>query len=538
MIQKIKNLDRKYQYISASVFILLLAVVGTKLLFFSHASTVTTWPTSPQSIGANVCDNAGILTGPNTASAAQAMFPGYANVVTVSPGNIPNLRSSNTLYYFTPGTYTSLGVDTTGVSNTAYIGAGSSTLIDGAGSQFSWQQHGTNITIGYLRQINYNAPNNQGVMNHDAGHNWTITHVTAENNHGAAVFVGSGDKLLYNCLRNNGQYGFSAYEPAINGDSPIKDIVLDHNEISGNNTDDWETKQPGCGCTGGGKFWDVKGATVTNNWVHDNLSVGLWADTNNIDFLFENNYIDHNTGEGIWYEISYNTTIRYNYFGRNAWVKGSSNQGSPGPAIYLSESGGESRLQSSTSGSAMVDIHDNDFVDNMAGIQAYENVNRFCDSKGNTSSGYCTPFVLPTNFSEAPAGLPYNYTTPVNNTHPCYTQIASSTQLQKDCRWHAQNITVHNNEFHITPANIPGCSSIQYCGTMSLWSTGADNLPWALPFYAVSTVQNNVVNNQNNHWTNNKYFGPWKMLVGNSLPITISQWQAAPYNQDAGSSFQ
>ena len=74
-------------------------------------------------------------------------------------------------------------------------------------------------------------------------------------------------------------------------------VVLRHNEIAGNNTDDWEHRQPGCGCTGGGKFWETRDARVIDNWIHDNHSVGLWADTNNTGFLVQGNYISDNAAK-------------------------------------------------------------------------------------------------------------------------------------------------------------------------------------------------------------------------------------------------
>ena len=85
----------------------------------------------------------------------------------------------------------------------------------------------------------------------------------------------------------------------------------------------------GCGCTGGGKFWAVKGAKVTENWVHDNRSVGLWADTNNVDFLFQRNIVENNDDVGIWYEISYNARISDNLIARNGWEGGRSDTGTP-----------------------------------------------------------------------------------------------------------------------------------------------------------------------------------------------------------------
>ena len=36
------------------------------------------------------------------------------------------------------------------------------------------------------------------------------------------------------------------------------------------------------------------GAIVTDNWVHHNHGPGLWADTNNVGFLFQGNYISDN----------------------------------------------------------------------------------------------------------------------------------------------------------------------------------------------------------------------------------------------------
>ena len=89
------------------------------------------------------------------------------------------------------------------------------------------------------------------------------------------------------------------------------------NEIAGNDTYNWEAHPPGCGCTGGGKFWDVNDAVIKNNWITDNHSVGLWADTNNRGFEFKDNYISDNYDYGLIYEISYNAVIVQNTFVRN-----------------------------------------------------------------------------------------------------------------------------------------------------------------------------------------------------------------------------
>ncbi|TKR33530.1 hypothetical protein FCE95_04330 [Luteimonas gilva] len=285
---------------------------------------VLQWPSEPP---ARICGNAALLSGPETPPEGAVIVPAGSNAGF-------DFNRPGATFWFAPGTHT-LGEDVYGQiiarDNAIYVGAPGA-VIDGRNlNLYAFTGTATNVTIRYLTIRNFGRGldnNNEGVVNHDAGDGWLMEYNTVSDNDGAGVFLGSGNVVRYNCLKDNGQYGFSMFKMPVEGDSAIKNIVLDRNEIAGNNTDDWETREPGCGCTGGGKFWDVQGAKVTNNWVHDNKSVGLWADTNNIDFLFEGNYIADNDDEGIWYEISYNATIRGNTLINNAWVKGQRNQGS------------------------------------------------------------------------------------------------------------------------------------------------------------------------------------------------------------------
>jgi hypothetical protein len=153
----------------------------------------------------------------------------------------------------------------------------------------------------------------------------------------------------------------------------VTSVVIDRNEILHNNTDNWEARIEGCGCTGGAKFWDVSGAIVTNNWVKDNLSVGLWADTNNRDFVVEGNWFEGNQDEAFWYEVSYNARIRYNVFVRNTLVKGRDfaqrGDNFPVAAVYLSEAGGDPRVV----GPGSIDISFNLFQDNWSAVTLWEN---------------------------------------------------------------------------------------------------------------------------------------------------------------------
>jgi hypothetical protein len=474
-----------------------------------------------------VCASEGWNSGPATAS------PDW---VAVPAGDNSGFDFSRaTTYWFAPGVHT-LGTgefsQITPSTGSTYIGAPGSVLDGMNANRYAFAGFATNVHIAYLEIRNFGRGldnNNEGVVNHDAGTGWLMENLYAHHNDGAAVFLGSLNIIRHSCLKDNGQYGISMFKQQVEGDSAIKDIVVHNNEIAGNNQDDWESLIDGCGCTGGVKFWDVQGATVTQNYVHDNLSNGLWADTNNIDFFFDSNWIEGNEGIGLWYEISYNATISRNVFKRNAWVSGNENLGSPAPAIYLSESGGDARLQHSTSGSPDLNINNNMFEDNFSGISIYENTNRFCNSNGNTSKTYCTPFVSPTII---PPPYDFDYLDPINATHPCYTAIANEP-YRTDCRWHSRNVKVFSNEFHFNEVNVP-CAGT-YCGAQALIATGADNLPWEP--YTVAEIQQSVMFNSGNSFHDNTYVGNWKFAKGWGETISWSAWRAAPYNQDGGSSF-
>jgi hypothetical protein len=381
------------------------------------------------------------------------------------------------------------------------------------------------VAIRYLTVTGFRAPVNEGVVNHDSGDDWLIEFTTIRNNGGGGMMAGSGQVVRYSCLADNGQYGFNAYQ----GGDGIRNVVFEHNEIARNNTEDWEVRQPGCGCTGGGKFWAVQGAIIRNNWVHDNKSVGLWADTNNIDFLFERNIVDRNDSVGIWYEISYNARIVDNLLTRNGWVSGRRDQGAPAPAIYLSESGGDPRLAYRLAGTPTIEITGNVVVDNFSGITLYENANRFCNSNGNSSTGYCTPFV---SDGRIPEPRQYGYGRPINPNHPCTAPGIFSEPLFSDCRWRTQRVAIHHNSFSFDPANVP-CAG-RFCGAMSLYGSGTDNQDWQP--YRVTAVLTAITSGQDNRWSSNAYRGPWRFATVYGDLVDLGTWRGS-YGQDAGSTF-
>jgi hypothetical protein len=476
----------------------------------SSPPAVTAPAGSAPSAPSKVCDTS-VLAGP-------ASPPPGAIVVqpTQKLDDVVQSRSSGTTYWLAPGVHTlGSGPYDQVRPNTGdtFIGAPGAILDGRHLNLYAFAGNAANVTISNLTIQNFGAVGdnpNEGVVNHDSARNWTIARNTIQLNAGAGVMIGSDNRVLGNCIRNNGQYAFNAYHS--NG---VTNIVLDANEISGNNTDDWEKRQPGCGCTGGGKFWETRGAVVTNNYVHDNKGVGLWADSNNTDFLFQGNYVSGNDDEGIMYETSYNSAILNNAFVRNALVKGPTNPGFPASAIYVSEAGSDSRVAGSYGD--RLRISGNVFTDNWAGIVAWENADRFAGSPANTSTGMTT------------------LVNPQATVQACSTPSLIATKPYfDDCRWKTQNLLVDHNVFRLNAANVPGCSVDKSCGLNGLFSNYGTYPSWSP--YKGSVVKENITFHQNNVWQNNSYQGPWNFMVydqGTVLPW--AKWRAAPYNQDAGS---
>ncbi len=466
-------------------------------------------PPPPASSAGKVCDN------------IPATYPvAPAGAIVVDPAVVGDLDKKTeaapvgSTFWLKPGTHTLGSGEYDQVvpkDNDTYLGAPGA-ILDGKGhNDFAFTQHAKNVTISNLTVQGFTSPQDQGVVNHDSADGWTIQNSTIQNNRGAGLMAGAKQKMLGNCLRDNGQYALNAYQE---GDK-ISGLLMTGNEIVGNNTDDWESKVPGCGCSGGVKFWAVNGADIRNNWVHDNRGVGLWADTNNNDFLIENNLIENNDGEGVFYEISYNLILRNNVFRKNALVSGKefADRGDdfPEASVYLSESGGDSRISART---AKIDIYGNAFDNNWSGITAWENADRFCNSPANTSSGDCTRLVpkVPT----------------------CATPGITKAPLIDTCRWKTQNIDVHGNTFSFDPKVI-GCTN-GLCGRMALLSNYGTYPSWSP--YQGDVVQNAVTFHQTNSWHGNTYSGPWKFMpFDTSRSLTSAQWTAAPYGQDACSSF-
>nr|WP_202539654.1 right-handed parallel beta-helix repeat-containing protein [Streptomyces sp. SID8379] len=389
-----------------------------------------------------------------------------------------------------------------------YLGAPGAVLDGGKKNQYAFGGAAPGVTIRYLTVQGFVAPQDQGVVNHDSADGWVIEHATIQRNSGAALMAGARQHVRANCLRDNGQYGMNAYKP----DGRITGLVVEGNEIVGNNTDDWEAKREGCGCTGGIKFWAVNGADVRGNWVHDNRGTGLWADTNNNDFRIENNLIENNDGAALIYETSYNAVIRKNTIRRNQWIEGrgaaESGDTFPYATVYISESGGEPRIKARTD---KIDISGNLLENNWAAITLWENADRFCNSPANTSSADCTLLV--------------------KDVDRCAQPRIASDPLYDDCRWKTQRVDIHDNRF-VLDRSVVKC--LDGCDRMGLLSNYGTYPKWSP--YKGEKVARAITTEQDNRWHDNTYVGPWKFVTQDtSRVLGFTKWRGKPYGQDKGS---
>jgi hypothetical protein len=457
--------------------------------------------------GGHVCGNAAVLNGPPSPPAGAITVPAGDN-------SGVDLGQASATYWFAPGVHTLGSGEFTQItpgSKSAYVGAPGAILDGRHVNDYAFGGGAAKVTISHLTIQNFGKPGgnqDQGVVNHDSATSWTIDHSTIADNAGAGVMLGSGSVLLVDCLKDNEQYGFNAYTPT--GPSGL---VLSGNEITGNDTFDYEAKHPGCGCSGGGKFWNVNTADITGNWVTGNHSVGLWADTNNRGFRITGNYIAGNYANGIIYEISYNAQIANNTFARNGIGAGPTNPGFPTAAVYISESGADRRVDSRYR--TTLSITANKFQDNWSGVVLWENADRFCNSPANTSSGYCT-LANPE----------------VATTSTCNAANIARQPYFDDCRWKTQNVRVSDNEFNFNPANIgAACTATRGCGYNGIFSQYGTFPSWSP--YRGAVVENDITHKQDNYFRSNTYTGPWRFMAGEQgTTVNWTQWQGAKFSQD------
>ncbi len=510
-----------------------IALLAGGLTVFAEAgpAAIKTSPASatsaPSSPPVTVCGNASLLTGPASPPPGAVSVPA-GNDAAFFTGPL----AASTTYWFAPGSHT-LGsgeYDQIDAATGDTLIGGPGAILDGQDkNDFAIEGAGTDVTIEYLTIENFTAPQSQGAVNQDLSSGWVVENSTIEDNpDGAGVMVDSNGVLNDDCLTRNGQYGFQTYSGS---DSvPVTNLTITNNEISDNDTQNYDTDGTGtCGCSGGAKFWNDLGATVTGNYIHDNESVGLWMDTDNSGFNVSDNYFSHNWDVALMYEISYNVSVTDNTFVDNGWIAGPNNPGTG--AIEVNNSGSDAAVPGAYNTQSV--ISGNVLTDNWGGVDIYEDSNRFCGTQSdNTSSDYCT------------LDNPGVYSVPSCTAHDTASATSSQNPDYYDtCRWKSQNILVTDNTLNLTPADIGSdCTPAQGCGFVGLYSE------WGTyPPYDGYAVPLSLVDHQGVVFSDNTYNGPFvfdSMYQGDT--VSWAQWSrgyndpnsnAAVVAQDAGSTF-
>lgn len=320
---------------------------------------------------------------------------------------------------------------------------------------------------------------------------------------------------------------------------------------------------------------------LESNLIEDNWGEGFFYEISYNFLVRYNNFRRNAIGKG----------LQFNYNGDNF----------PVATIYISESGSESRVGGAYASSS--DIADNKFVNNWGDISLWENADRFCNSPSNTSGKIWKPLGGAASLGVCNNPAPKTLTVTLTSGSPLFTvtsgtfettdegRTASGTgipvgaKVQEalsgnsftngyidsthgrltanatssgsvtmtlaagsinsnpayyDCRWHTQNISVHNNTFDHNRSEVLGGSNSLQSGVVSgkhavLSQVGT--FPSWSP-YQGATIQDAVTFSQNNLWSGNTYRGDYSFMPHDTgTSKTFAQWQAAPYGQDAGSSF-
>ena len=259
------------------------------------------------------------------------------------------------------------------------------------------------------------------------------------------------------------------------------------------------------------------GAKVTDNYVHDNRGVGLWADSNNVGFRFEGNYISGNDAEGIMYETSYNAVIVNNTFVRNALVKGPTNPRFPASAIYLSESGSDNR----------VDGPYNEALRVIGQCVHRQLVGR----RGLGERGSIRRIPRQHQHRRRHAGEP------IRRHRLCLCDEVEDQEAAVLRRLPVEDTERRGRGQRLRDRPIE-----------DPWLQTLDGLRFQRTLFQLrhlstlvavhgEVVQKDITFKQNNVWRNNTYTGDWHFMVEEAgHVVTWDAWRSAPYDQDAGSS--
>jgi hypothetical protein len=272
------------------------------------------------------------------------------------------------------------------------------------------------VSVEYL-DISHDLHNTTGTIY--TGTSWTVTHNNIHDSYsapgsGVAIYGGDQGTIEYNCLAKMGDYGVNLFG---------SDSRFDYNEIYQSNYE----PDPGCGCSGAGKWWGTLNADiVANAFVDDSPGGGspIWLDNGNSGTLISGNYFDRSYGSAISSETGFNLDITGNLFMNGGWGKGTGGCGNNcDGAVDINSSGGFNVPGSRYENQILVS--GNQFVDNWEGIDVWQAGSRSCENSGEgwpDDTAYCSGG-FPNSAAPA-AGGRYYFSHEGDNAHGGATTLA------------------------------------------------------------------------------------------------------------------
>jgi hypothetical protein len=240
------------------------------------------------------------------------------------------------------------------------------------------------VSVEYL-DISNDLHTTSGTISTGSG--WTIEHNNIHDSYGkpgqGVAFYGADKGTIeYNCFSRLGDYA---------GGGSGTGTTFDYNEV----LETAYKADPGCGCSGGGKWWGTLNANIVDNaFVKDGIGGGqptIWLDNGNTGTLIEGNYFYRDAGSAIVSETSYNMQIHGNLFLDDGWGGGQGQGPNNDGAVNINSSGGfnipGSRYENSIS------VSSNYFINDWEGINIWQSGQRSCESSGEgwpVDSSYCS----------------------------------------------------------------------------------------------------------------------------------------------------
>jgi hypothetical protein len=255
----------------------------------------------------------------------------------------------------------------------------------GTGTPVYYNAPGGNVTVSYL-DISNDLHSTTGTLT--LGQGWEVSHNKVHDSYrnpgeGVAIYGGDQSTVEYNCFDKMGNYA---------GGGDGVNAVFRRNEVKATPY----AADPGCGCSGVGKWWGSLNADIVDNaFIEDGVGEGqavIWLDNGNSGTNISGNYFYHNQGRAIEAETGFNVSITNNLIVDNGWGTGSGCGDSNCTGAVDMNSTGGFHVPGSRYDNQVI-ISGNQFVNNWGGVTIWESGLRNCASSGEgwpNDAAYCT----------------------------------------------------------------------------------------------------------------------------------------------------